>query len=712
MSAPQRNGFDRALRSPLCRAAEVLATLARLPFLRDTTALPDDRDLGRRLTCCWLLALGLVALAAIAATTLTVGLALHQREYSALINDAASQRARSQRLAAFLPELLQDDPFEVEHVRLEVARIVERMEAVFAGLADGEDPPAREDERLEAHYFQGPYALAPRLARFLAGLRAVLRDLETGGSADAEAVGALRAEALGPLLGLLDEAVTLHEAHARAAVDRLVLASLVVGVLALALLAAIGIGVFKPMTASLAATVGRLSGLAHSDPLTGVANRRAIIESLSRAIAADRELAAVAIDLDHFKEANERVGHAGGDALLVAVAKRLTRVVRPYDIVGRLGGDEFVVFLLGVSEERVLQPIVERIRATLHEPVPFEGRVLPLGATLGIALCPHDARDPEVLLRVADEALLRAKRERRGSIGRARREDTLAVEIAHELRTALDASGPSEPMTGLAAFLQPIVPLDAGLHGTSVLGVEALARWTHPRLGPVPPDKLFGAVADRASAVRLGRRVRRLALAAFAAIRRDARFDLRLGLNLAPAEVLDESVVDRLLADLEEAGVTPAEITLEITEEVLLDRVSEANLARLAELRRHGTRLALDDFGTGSSGLAQLLRLPIDTIKIDRRFVAALGQDRRAAEIVRATVALAGALDMTVIAEGVETVEQVRTLTELGCQGGQGYLFARPMDAAALRDWLAQRCRPARAPGPPVPALSELAPAL
>lgn len=699
MAGTNRNECDRALRSPLCRAAETLVTLTRLPCLFGAAALPDDRDLRRRLTCCWVLALGLVALAAVGATLLTVRLALAQRDHGAIVAEAGSQRARAQRLAAFLPELLKEDPFEVELARLEVARITERLEAVFARLAAGDQAPARATEALRAHYFEGPYALAARLARFLAGLHALLRDLEDGQTADAEAAAALRAEALGPLLGLLDEAVTLHERHARAAVDRLVLASLVVGGLALVLLAAIGLGVFRPMTAGLARTVQSLSGLAHSDPLTGLANRRAVIEALSDAIAAGRELAAVAIDLDHFKEANERVGHTGGDALLVAVAGRLRQLVRSDDIVGRLGGDEFVVFLLGITDERTLQPIIERIRGVLHEPVPFEGRVLPLGATLGLALCPADARNPEVLLRIADEALLRAKRERRGSVGRARREDTLAVEIAQELRTALDASAPEFPMPGLAAALQPIVALDASPDDVSVLGVEALARWTHPRLGPVPPALLFGTVADRESAVRLGRRVRRLALAAFATVRPAVPGGVRLWLNLAPAEVLDESLVDRLLADLEETGVAAAEITLEITEEVLLDRVSETNLARLAELRRHGTSLALDDFGTGSSGLAQLLRLPIDTIKIDRRFVAALGRDRRAAEIVRTTVALASALDMLVVAEGVETAEQTRLLAELGCAAVQGNRIGPPMAETELRRWLARARQRARAAG-------------
>ena len=253
---------ETAHRSPLSRLAETLVTLGRLARLRTVRNLLAQHDLGRRLTCCWLLALGLVGLASACATALTLLLAASHRDHGAVINDAGSQRTRAQRIAAYLPELLGEDPFEVELARLELSRILGRMEAVFRGLVDGEGPPARRTPALAAYYFEGKHALAPRLARFLADTRAVLRDVEEGLPADSEAVVALREEALGPLLGLLDEAVTLHEAHLRQEVDRLLVASLGVGAALLLLLVAIALWIFRPMTRALAATVGDLAGLA------------------------------------------------------------------------------------------------------------------------------------------------------------------------------------------------------------------------------------------------------------------------------------------------------------------------------------------------------------------------------------------------------------------------------------------------------------------
>ncbi len=675
------------LLSPLCRLSEAIALLARLARIPAVQGLLAERSLARRLTCCWVLALALVAFGAAAGTWLTVDLAAEQRDHATIVGEASSQRARSQRIAAFLPDLARDDPIEAELARLELARIVARTEAVFAAMVDGLDPPAQRTPSLRAHYFEGPLALAPRLARFLTDLRALLRDAEEGLAPEPEAVAALRREALGPLLGLLDEAVTLHEAYARSDVETLVRAGLAVGAAALLLLAAIGLWIFRPMTRALAGSVDRLAGLAYSDPLTGLANRRAMVEELARAIADGRPLAAVAIDLDHFKETNERAGHAGGDALLVAAAERLRAVVRADDIIGRIGGDEFLVFLPGVREAAALTPVVERIRGVLHEPVPWEGRSLPLGATLGMALCPEDARDPEILLRLADEALLRAKRERRGSIARAARTDHALVEAAQELRARREAGAALAPLDGLEAVLQPLVALD-GSDPPRPLGFEALARWHHPRLGTLPVALLFAAGADRTAALQLGRLARRSALARFAGLRGLLPPTTRLWVNLSPAEVVDERLAEHLQEDLAAFAVGADELCLEITEDVLLERVSDASLDQLRALHRAGALLALDDFGTGSSGLAQLLRLPFDVLKIDRGFVQALAADRRAQEIVRATLGLARSLGMLVVAEGVEDDRQVELLRTLGCGAAQGFRFARPMDAAELRAWL------------------------
>ncbi len=698
---------ERSLRSPLCRAAELVVTFGRLARFRSVATLLAERDLERRLTCCWVLSLALLALATLAATGLAVFMAIAQRDHGAIVSEASSQRARSQRIAALLPDLLRDDPVEMELARLELVRIADRMETIFRSLTVGERAPALRTEELRQHYFGGPLALAPRLARFLGELRELLRyfeedhDLEADQHTDVVPITALRREALGPLLGLLDGAVPLHEASLRRDIEYLVAGILGLGGGMLVLIAAIGFWIFRPMTRSIATLVRDLGRLAHEDPLTGLFNRRAVVAALARAIAAGRSIGAITIDLDHFKEANETAGHAGGDALLRAAAERLRAIVRKDDIVGRIGGDEFVIFLLDVRSEPDLQAIVERVRGALHEPVPFEGRVLRLGATLGVALCPDDTDDPETLLRLADEALVRAKREQRGTIRRATKEDALGLEIARELRAVLEHGSDEQLPEGFGAVLQPVVALKPG-PASFLVSLEALGRWTHPRLGPVPPDRMFRAAGDRTSALRLGRLFRRAALASFAALRDRMPPGVRLALNLSTAEVFDESLVDTLLADLEAARVTIREICLEITEEVLLDRVSGQSLAKLTQLREHGAWLALDDFGTGTSGLAQLLRLPFDVVKIDRRFVQELDRDRKAVEIVRATLALARSLGLKVIGEGVEREDQVRTLAELGCDGAQGFLFGRPMGLVELRHWLDECATGAPAPIPAV----------
>lgn len=694
MEPGAQESCDRTLRSPLCRMAEGMVTLVKLTRLPSIKALLEEKDLAQRLTCCWVLALLLLALGVLAATAVSALLVVDQRDHGAVVNEAGTQRSRAQRLAALLPDLLRPDEIEAELARQEIARVAQRMAEVLRSLVEGENPPAQWSRELHAHYFEGPFALAPRLARFLAELSALLREVEEGHPADVEAIAALRAEALGPLLGLLDEAVTLHEAHLRADLERLLIVSLIVCGSMLALLLAIGLWIFRPMTRGLVSTVENLKQLSDTDPLTGLANRRAVIAALRRAIAQGIPLAAVSIDLDHFKEANEEGGHAAGDAILRKVAERVRKILRRDDIVGRLGGDEFVAFLLRVDKQETLHPIVERIRLALHEPVAFEGRLYRVGATLGVAFCPDDARDPELLLRLADEALLRAKHEQRGTIGRVTREDVLRVEVQNQLR--IDLGRETGQVQGLKAHLQPILSL-RGWHSSQergqIFALEALARYMHPTLGTIPPATLFSAASEARVVAQLGREARRVAIATFAALRASLPPRTRLLVNLSQPELFDRTLAEDLFRALEAAGLGPETLGLEVCEEALLERVSEERLRPLVTLREAGAMLVLDDFGTGTSGLAQLMRLPFDLLKLDRRFVRALGSEKRALEIVRATLGLARAIGARVVAEGVEREEQLRVLLELGCDLAQGFFLAEPMDLPELHSWLANCSR-------------------
>lgn len=431
-----------------------------------------------------------------------------------------------------------------------------------------------------------------------------------------------------------------------------------------------------------------------TDPLTGLPNRRAAMEGLAAMAATAEPVAVIAVDLDHLKEVNDGEGHAAGDALLQATAERLRENVRPGDLVGRIGGDEFIVLLSRVADRQAVVAIAERISARLHHPLPFEGRTLRPGATLGIAIVPDDVVEPEIALRVADETLIRAKRNGRARVACASPADATQLLRADAILRAFDADAARcSSLQGAVVHFQPILALGQALSASAeVLVLEALARWSHPAVGAISPGELFAVIGPERSAL-LGRVVREQALAAFALLRNRGFSNARLALNLSASEVCRADVALEIAEQVERSGLSLRSIEVEITEEVLLERVSDRTLDQLATLRDRGARLILDDFGTGNSGLAQLLRLPIDGVKLDKQFVQRLGVDTRADEIVRASVSLSRGLSLQVVAEGIETELQATLVRAFGCDAGQGFLFAQPMATEALIGWLHQRVR-------------------
>jgi diguanylate cyclase (GGDEF)-like protein len=440
-------------------------------------------------------------------------------------------------------------------------------------------------------------------------------------------------------------------------------------------------------TLELRRALKRVSVASLTDSLTGLPNRRAVMEALESMITA-QGAAIIAMDLDHFKEANDAYGHAAGDALLCAAAERIRAALRPSDLVGRMGGDEFVAVLPGVTDWGVAVEIGARIAAKVCEPVSYEGLELKLGTTLGIAIAPVDAQDAGVLARLADEALIQAKRTRRGSIARAAAVDAERMAREAALVLALKETG-GESLFGLSAHFQPIMDLSSG----QVVGLEALARWSHPDFGDVPPAEMFAAALRAGRADVISRLVRTMALHSFADLRRNGLAPPRLNVNLSATEMLRSDVVEVLEAQVETAGLDMASIVIEITEDTVLERVAHTTLGRLSSLRGRGAHIALDDFGTGTSGLAQLLRIPLDSIKLDRTFVRNLDTDVRAQKVVAGTIALAHSMDLSVTAEGVENEAQARLLLKMGCDAGQGWHYAHPMPEAQLRDWLKARER-------------------
>jgi diguanylate cyclase (GGDEF)-like protein/PAS domain S-box-containing protein len=428
------------------------------------------------------------------------------------------------------------------------------------------------------------------------------------------------------------------------------------------------------------------------DPLTELPNRTLVLERLGQAVArVDHDRGRVALlflDLDHFKNVNDSLGHRAGDEVLLQVADRLRAAVRPGDTVGRFGGDEFVVLCEDVDDEAMARTIAARLADAFARPFRAGGDDHVLGASIGVALMDAGADailDPDALLRDADAAMYRAKEAGRGRIEvfdmgmRAWAVDRLQTEAA--LRRALEADDQ------VVVHYQPVVDLRTG----AIAAVEALVRWEHPERGLLGPDAFVGVAEESGLIVGLGRRVLELACAqaaAWTAARGPDRPVVPVHVNLSPRQLNDPNLVAtvrEVLGDAPEGA-----LALEITEGTLIDRGVD-RVGVLERLRDLGVTLVLDDFGTGWSSLARLSALPIGGLKVDRSFVADIGG--RGGPIVDAILRLARAFDLPVVAEGVETGEQLAALDGLECELAQGFLFARPLPAEELTPLLA-------APGP------------
>ena len=417
------------------------------------------------------------------------------------------------------------------------------------------------------------------------------------------------------------------------------------------------------------------------DSLTGLAGREALRElvadALDRAEIGAAGVALAFLDLDDFKRINEVFGHAAGDAALRAVATRLTAVVRPSDRVIHFGGDEFVVVCCGVHREEDALRIAQRLAYALIDPFEVADTPVTLTTSIGIALGDGLSKTPEDLLRDAETALHKAKLSPAGSIRMfneaLRRHAVARLQIENALRAAVARDE-------LTLAYQPIV----GLRDGAVMGFEALLRWEHSGLGPVSPLE-FIPIAEESGLIKtLGRWVFRRAcrdLAALAERHPDSRF--HMSVNLSPSQVLDPDLPRHVQEVLEETGVDPGRLHVELTEGVLVEHSSAAHEA-LIELRATGVRLVIDDFGTGYSALSYLTRLPIDGVKIDRSFVNELDGSTPESAIVAAVVSLARELGLHVIAEGVETEDQAQRLRGLGCPLAQGFYFGRPTPAEYL----------------------------
>ena len=428
-------------------------------------------------------------------------------------------------------------------------------------------------------------------------------------------------------------------------------------------------------------TEERLKYLAQYDPLTNLPNRNLLYERMEQALVSSRHeskpLALILMDLDHFKEINDTIGHHAGDLLLQQVGLRLQGALRKTDTVARLGGDEFGVLLPGVDEEGANLAARQLLKA-LEPPFVIGELTMHARASIGIAFFPTHGEDRDTLMRRADIAMYLAKQSANGYAVYSPEHDSYSPErlaLIAELHRTIDNNQ-------LFLAYQPKINLGTG----TITGLEALARWQHPKIGLIPPDQ-FIPMAERTGFIKS------LTLWGLKAALSQSRYWLQHGVgvpvsvNLSARILHDGGFPDRMEELLESYGIAPEQLELEITESVIMTDPAHA-LDILTRISRMGVGLSIDDFGTGYSSLAYLKKLPVNAVKIDKSFVIHMIKDQSDAQIVRSTIELAHNLGLKVIAEGIETREVWDRLVALGCDEGQGYYMSRPIGAPEMTQWL------------------------
>ncbi|HVW17104.1 MAG TPA: sensor domain-containing phosphodiesterase [Solirubrobacteraceae bacterium] len=430
---------------------------------------------------------------------------------------------------------------------------------------------------------------------------------------------------------------------------------------------------------------------AEHDGLTGLPNRRSLLERLDRALASargsDRTVAVLFVDLDRFKAINDTYGHEAGDQVLRTVAARLDAQIRPGDTVARLGGDEFVVVCEQVTAADDALDVAGRLRSAVAEPIALATQTVSVTACVGIALPSGPEDGARGLLRDADVAMYRAKQASRDAVQLADVVLRAGASARARLERALHGALGREE---IEVHWQPIVDLASGLP----VRVEALLRWSHPGLGRVPPAEFIPLAEETGAILSIGAWVIDRACEQAAAWRESlAGGAPSVAINLSPHQLRSPTLVEDLARAIDRHGLAPGSVTAEITEGVLLD-AGPATVEALAALRGLGVTIELDDFGTGYSSLSSLERFRVDGLKIDRSFVSGRERKSRAGAVVEAVLHMARALGVRVTAEGVETPEQLAWLRELGCEEGQGYLFARPAPAERIAPLLGRTLAP------------------
>jgi diguanylate cyclase (GGDEF)-like protein len=435
-----------------------------------------------------------------------------------------------------------------------------------------------------------------------------------------------------------------------------------------------------------------LNQLAYFDPVTGLQNRHAAMDMLA-GLAGDpsTRFSVLLLDLDDFKLVNDTMGHAAGDALLGQLGGALQQAFAATGTVFRLGGDEFVAVVRSRRADESAEHLGRHTIACFDQPMRFRGKLMPVHASVGIAEFPHHGTSAQELLRAADIAMYRAKSSGKNAFAiydeSMDRENVARMQLSEELAAALQRDE-------LVLHYQPILDLAS----EAIIGVEALVRWRHPTRGLLMPGTFIEVAEGSGLIVELGGWVLRAAARQQAAWRDGGLGHLFIAVNVSAQQLTRRTLIDQVDAALKDSGADPRQLQIELTEHALVEDVA-ANVQMLAILKLRGMKIAIDDFGTGLSSLSYLKRLPIDKIKIDRSFVNDLNATGEDFAIVATIVGLANALKKEIVAEGIETLQQLAVLKRLRAQHGQGYLFSRPVPAGEI-EALAARGVPVQAGAP------------
>ncbi|SCW80886.1 diguanylate cyclase (GGDEF) domain-containing protein [Paenibacillus tianmuensis] len=432
-------------------------------------------------------------------------------------------------------------------------------------------------------------------------------------------------------------------------------------------------------------TVRQLTYLAYHDMLTGLPNRQKFQQSVGKSIRAaklsGRKLSVMFIDLDRFKNVNDTFGHAFGDLLLAEAAERLKSGLQAGDCVSRQGGDEFTVLIEDASQPQDIEKAAQKIIHLLSQPFAIDGHELRVGCSIGIAMYPQDGEDPITLMKNADTAMYQAKELGKNGYRfyKAEMNDTVIQKLVMEewLNKALEQDE-------FVLYYQPQVDIFT----TRMNGMEALIRWNHPRLGFISPGEFIPLAEETGLIIPIGQWVLRTACKQNKAWQLAGFPPLKMAVNISPIQFHQHDFVQVVLDALQESGLEPRYLELEITESIAMYHVDQV-IQKLQTLRELGVHISMDDFGTGYSSLGYLKKFPIDKLKIAQQFVRDITVDPDDAAIVRAIMAMALSLKLNVIAEGVETEEQLSFLLDIKCREIQGYIYSKPVPANEFTDLIA-----------------------